>query len=271
MPDGVHHVRATPFQTTSLPSTLIDPPQLIGRLGHFVGDIGHGLLRRPFYWAEIVLNGRRVAFQCIVPVVAILFPTGMISALMGLKIMALFGTERMLSSLLAQGIVKEMAPSLAGIMIAAQAGSAIAGEIGTMRVKEEVDALGVMAVNPVKFLVIPRLIALAFVCPLISVIATVSGMAGGFVVAVLIKAQNAGVFMANLLAFVTLADIWTGLLKSAVFGLAVGLIACYYGYHVTGGAVGVGKAANNTVVHSIVAVAILNYLLTTVLLRVLGG
>ncbi|MEB3196078.1 MAG: ABC transporter permease [Candidatus Sericytochromatia bacterium] len=242
----------------------------LGQLGSFTAEILHGFLQPPVYRSEIVLNSRKVAFQCILPVVAILFPTGMISALMGLKIMALFGTERMLSSLLAQGIVKEMAPSLAGIMIASQAGSAIAGEIGTMRVKEEIDALGVMAINPIKYLVIPRLIALAFVCPLIAVIATASGMLGGFTVAVLLKGQNMGVFIANLLAFVTLADIYAGLLKAAVFGVAVGLIACFYGYHVSGGAVGVGKAANNTVVHSIVAVAVLNYLLTTFLMRVLG-
>lgn len=254
-----------------MPAVIRSTLQTLGQMGLFTGEILYGLLRRPFYTAEIILNSRRVAFQCIIPVVAILFPTGMISALMGLKIMALFGTERMLSSLLAQGIVKEMAPSLAGIMIASQAGSAIAGEVGTMRVKEEIDALGVMAINPVKYLVIPRLIALAFVCPLIAVIATASGMLGGFTVAVLLKGENLGVFMANLLAFVTLADIYAGLLKAAVFGVAVGLIACFYGYHVTGGAVGVGKAANNTVVHSIVAVAVLNYVLTTVLMQVLGS
>ena len=242
--------------------------QTIGRVGLFTGDIAHGLTQRPYYWDEIVLNATKVAYRCIVPVAAILFPTGMISALMGLKIMALFGTERMLSSLLAQGVVKELAPSLAGIMIAAQAGSAIAGEIGTMRVKEEIDALGVMAVNPIKYLVIPRLIALAFICPLISVVATASGMAGGFLVAIVLKGQNYGVFVANLLNFVTLADIWSGLIKSSIFGLAVGLIACYYGYHVQGGAVGVGKAANNTVVHSIVAVAVLNYFLTVILMKV---
>jgi phospholipid/cholesterol/gamma-HCH transport system permease protein len=242
----------------------------IGKVGYFAGDILHGLLKPPFHWPETIENARKVAYQCLLPVVAILFPTGMISALMGLKIMALFGTERMLSSLLAQGIVKEMAPSLAGIMIAAQAGSAIAGEIGTMRVKEEIDALGVMSINPIKFLVIPRMIALALICPLICVIATASGMLGGYSVAVLVKGQNMGVFLANLLNFVDLNDIFTGLIKSSVFGMAVGLIACYYGYNVRGGAVGVGKAANNTVVYSIVAVAVLNYFLTTVLLKILG-
>lgn len=242
----------------------------VGKVGYFAGDILHGLLKPPFFWHETLENARKVAYQCLLPVVAILFPTGMISALMGLKIMTLFGTERMLSSLLAQGIVKEMAPSLAGIMIAAQAGSAIAGEIGTMRVKEEIDALGVMSINPIQYLVIPRMIALAFICPLIGVIATASGMLGGYSVAVLVKGQNMGVFIANLLNFIDLSDILTGVIKSSVFGMAVGLIACYYGYTVRGGAVGVGKAANNTVVYSIVAVAVLNYFLTTVLLKILG-
>jgi phospholipid/cholesterol/gamma-HCH transport system permease protein len=162
-----------------------------------------------------------------------------------------------------------MAPSLAGIMVAAQAGSAIAGELGTMRVKEEIDALGVMSINPIQFLVIPRMIALALICPLICVIAIFSGMVGGYMVAVPIKGQNGGVFLANLLAFIHLNDIWFGLIKSSVFGLAVGLIACYYGYNVKGGAVGVGKAANATVVQSVMAVAVLNWLLTTILMRIL--
>jgi phospholipid/cholesterol/gamma-HCH transport system permease protein len=250
-------------------NALTNTLETVGKVGSFTGEILHGLTRRPFHYSETVLNARKVAYQCFLPVVMILFPTGMISALMGLKIMTLFGTERMLSSLLAQGIIKEMAPSLAGIMVAAQAGSAIAGELGTMRVKEEIDALGVMSINPIQFLVIPRMIALALICPLICVIAIFSGMVGGYMVAVPIKGQNGGVFLANLLAFIHLNDIWFGLIKSSVFGLAVGLIACYYGYNVKGGAVGVGKAANATVVQSVLAVAILNWLLTTILMRIL--
>jgi phospholipid/cholesterol/gamma-HCH transport system permease protein len=242
----------------------------VGKMGLFTRDILRGFREKPYFINETIECARRVAFQCFLPVVAILFPTGMVSALMGLKIMALFGTQRMLSSWLAQGIVREMAPSLAGIMIAAQAGSAIAGELGTMRVKEEIDALRLMAMNPIKFLVTPRLIALAVICPLIAVIAIFSGMLGGFLVAVVFKDQNMGVFLANLFAFVRLQDLSLALIKSCVFGLAVGLIACYYGYNVEGGAVGVGKAANNTVVHSILAVAVLNYFLTTVLQKVLG-
>ena len=234
---------------------------------HFAGQIGSALLSPPFYPREVVRSANRVAYQCVIPVVAILVPTGMIAALMGLKVMTLFGTERLLSSLLAQGIIRELAPSLAGIMIASQAGSAIAGEIGTMRVKEEIDALGVMSVDPIKYLIVPRLLALAFVCPFICVIATVAGMLGGMGVAVLAKGQNYGVFVANLLNFVSITDIYSGLFKSVVFGGAVAFIACYNGYHVRGGAVGVGQAANNTVVQSIVAVAVLNYCLTTLIMK----
>lgn len=250
--------------------TLTRFSQTLGALGYFAGDVARGALSRPFPGHETVAAATKVAYQCLLPVIAILVPTGMVSALMGLKVMSLFGIERMLSSLLAQGIVKEMAPSLAGIMIAAQAGSAIAGELGTMRVKEEIDALKVMAVDPISHLVVPRMLALAIVCPLIAVVATAAGMLGGFAVAVFVKGQNMGVFLANLYAFVGLNDIVGGLVKSMVFGLAVGLIACFYGYNVKGGAVGVGKAANNTVVHSCVAVAVLNYFLTIVLLKVLG-
>lgn len=243
--------------------------QVLREARGFVGGIAHALLHPPYFWAETFAVANRSAYQCLLPVVAILFPTGMISALMGLKVMAYFGTERMLSSLLVLGVVKETAPSLAGIMVAAQAGSAIAGELGTMRVQEEIDALGVMSVDPIKYLVVPRMAALAFICPLIYVVATASGMLGGFLVATVMKGQNAGVFIANLLAFIDLNDLLMGLIKASSFGLVVAFIACFYGYHVRGGAVGVGIAANKTVVHSIVAVAIANYLLTTLLMKVL--
>jgi phospholipid/cholesterol/gamma-HCH transport system permease protein len=245
--------------------TFIQKAQNIQR---FVTALLLAIVQGPFFLKETIAAAARMSIQCVLPVVAILFPTGMISALMGLKVMALFGTERLLSSLLAQSIVKEMAPSLAGIMIAAQAGSAIAGELGTMAVKEELDALRVMGVDPIKLVVLPRLIALTIICPLIAVLATFSGMMGGFLVAVFVKGLNLGVFLSNLYAFVTLGDLFSGLLKAAVFGLAIGIIACYNGVHVQGGAVGVGKAANNTVVSSILAVAILNYILSLVLLKV---
>ncbi len=242
----------------------------VGRLGQFCHEIVYSAVRRPFFGGELTTAMRRIGFQCLLPVVAVVGPTGMVMALQSLKIFDSFGLQRLLSSLLAEAMFRELSPTLTAIMIAAQAGSAIAGELGTMRVQEEIDALGVMGINPFKYLIVPRMLALALMCPLINAIACFSGMAGGFVVAVFLKGLNAGVFWANMLTFLKVSHIWSGVLKASVFGVVVGVIACYKGYNVTGGALGVGRAANETVVHSILLIVVLNYFLTSFLLAFLG-
>lgn len=243
---------------------------VLGGMGRFMGDILVAMVKPPFFFAETRKALHAITFQCLVPVLAIMTAVGMIGSLQGLAVIRIFGADHVLSSLLAESILREMAPTLSAIMIAAQAGTAIAGEIGTMRVKEELDALGVMAVRPLKYVVVPRLIAMVVACPLISLFGSLAGMLGGFAVAVGLKGVTKGVFLANLLDFVHMNVIFGGLFKSCVFGALIGLIACYYGYNVTGGAQGVGKAANKTVVHAIVAIAICNYFITTWLLKVLG-
>ncbi len=253
----------------ALTRPLVNFLTVLGRMGAFAVEIGVAIFTPPLFWQETVRAMRNVALQTLVPVIAIMTAVGMIGAMQGLAVIRIFGADHVLSSLLAESILREMSPTLASIMIAAQAGTAIAGEIGTMRVKEEVDALGVMAVNPVKYIVAPRMIALATMCPILNVLASAFGMLGGFVVAVYLKGMTFGTFVANLLAYVDMGVIYTGLLKSVVFGVLIGLIACYYGYNVTGGAQGVGKASNNTVVHGIVAVAVANYFLTSFLIKAL--
>ena len=135
-----------------------------------------------------------------------------------------------------------------------------------MRVKDEVDALSVMAVNPFQYLIVPRLVALTLMCPIVNAIACFSGIVSGYVSAVLLKGVNRGAFMANLYGFVDIMDIWGGIIKTLVFGFIIGLISCYYGYHVKGGAEGVGKAANDAVVRSIITFLGVNYFLTSALL-----
>lgn len=243
---------------------------ILGGMARFLGGIGTALATPPFYFAETRKAMHAVAFQCLVPVIAIMTAVGMIGALQGLAVIRIFGADHVLSSLLAESILREMAPTLSAIMIAAQAGTALAGEIGTMRVKEELDALHIMAVEPLRFVVVPRLVALVFATPLISLFGSIAGMIGGYAVAVGLKGVTKGVFMGNLLDFVHMNVIFGGMFKSLIFGALIGLIACFYGYNVSGGAQGVGRAANKTVVHAIVAIAICNYFITTLLLRVLG-
>jgi len=237
----------------------------VGKVSNFIIDTIVWGFRPPFFFAEVIKSMRNISFQCLLPVIAVVGPTGMVICLQGLIVMKLFGAEKLLSSLLAESIVRELSPMLASIMVAAQAGSSVAGEIGTMRVKEEIDAMEVMSVNPFQYIIIPRLIALALVCPLLNVIASSCGMMGGYLVSVVLKGINHGVFVENLFEYLKLSHIMGGVLKSSIFGLVVGIVSCYRGYNVTGGALGVGKAANNTVVHSILLIVMINYFLTNLL------
>lgn len=223
-------------------------------------------LTPPFFFRETLKQMARVGGRCLVPVICVVAPFGMIITLQGLQIVNLFGVQRMLSSVLAVSLLRELSPGLSGIMMAAQAGSTAAAELGTMRVKDEVDALSVMAVNPFQYLIVPRLIALTLMCPLVNAIACFSGILSGYVSAVILKGVNRGAFMANLYSFVEIMDIWGGIIKTLVFGFIIGLVSCYYGYHVSGGAEGVGKAANDAVVRSIIAFLGVNYFLTSALL-----
>lgn len=242
----------------------------VGLFGLFCIQIVQAFFRPPFFWRETLRAMHMTGFQCILPVLAIVVPTGMVTTLQGLHVFELFGAQRLLSSLLAEAIFRELSPTLVSIMVASQAGSAVSGEIGTMRVKEEIDAMEVMAVDPFQYVIVPRLIALAVMVPVINAIASFSGILGGYAVAVGLKGLNSGVFIANLFSFTQMVHIWGGMLKACVFGIIVGLMSCYKGYNVSGGALGVGKAANTTVVHSILLIVCVNYFLTSALVTWLG-
>jgi phospholipid/cholesterol/gamma-HCH transport system permease protein len=222
-------------------------------------------LHPPYFFRETLRQMALTGERCLVPVIAVVAPFGMVITLQGLAIVNLFGVERMLSSILVVSLLRELSPGLTGIMMAAQAGSTTAAELGAMRIKEETDALSAMAVNPLQYLVAPRLVALTVMCPIINALACASGIASGYVTAVLLKGVNRGAFMANLYGFVRPIDLWGGIVKTLVFGFIIGLVSCYYGYTVRGGAEGVGKAANDAVVRSIITFLGVNYFLTSAL------
>lgn len=223
-------------------------------------------VRPPYFIGETLRQMARVGERCLVPVICVVAPFGMVVTLQGLHIVNIFGVERMLSSILVVSLLRELSPGLSGIMLAAQAGSTAAAELGTMRVKEEVDALSVMAVSPFQYLVVPRMIALTLMCPIVNAIACFSGIASGYVAAVVLKGVNRGAFLSNLYSFVDVMDIWGGIIKTLLFGFVIGIVSCYCGHTVRGGAEGVGKAANDAVVRSIIVFLGVNYFLTSALL-----
>lgn len=207
----------------------------------------------------------QLATRCALPVIAVTFPAGMVLALQGLQIFTLFGAQRLLSSLVGVAVFRELAPVLASVLVAAQGGSAFAAEIGAMRIREELDATEVMAIDPLTVHVVPRVAAVLIATPLLYLIGAVSGVLGGWLVAVVLRGQTDGVFWANLWALSKPIDLGGGLLKTTVFGAIIGLVATWKGFNATGGAAGVGRAVNDTVVIAVTAFVVANYFLTSAL------
>src|SRR4030042_1130682 len=188
--------------------------------------------------------------------------SGMVLALQGFHATRQFGAETMVGVAVALSMTRELGPVLTSFMVTGGAGSAMAAEIGTMRVTEQIDALSAMAVNPIKYLIVPRVLASIVVLPLLTVIADFIGIIGGYFVGGTILGISAGAYVANMERDVKLNDIYPGLIKAAVFGLILSVIGCYKGYTTTGGAEGVGKATTESVVLSAILILMANYFLT---------
>ena len=238
----------------------------IGAFFAFVIDVVRSAVTRPRYLRETLGMMDVLVRRCIVPVSLAVAPVGAVISLQGVDIFRMFGAERLLSSFLGMAIFREYSPALASVMVAAQAGSSIAARIGTMKVRGQVDALAVMSVDPVRYVVVPGVIACVVVTPLLSVLTNILGIFSGWVFAVPLGGIDHGAFMEHLTEQVTIIDIWVGLAKCAIFGTSVGLTAGYLGLNVSGGAAAVGKAANDTVVRTIVLILLVDYVFSIVLL-----
>ncbi|AEH45048.1 protein of unknown function DUF140 [Thermodesulfatator indicus DSM 15286] len=191
--------------------------------------------------------------------------SGMVLALQGYYGFKKFGGETLLGATVALSLLRELGPVLTGLMVTARAGSAMAAEIGTMRVTEQIDALEVMAINPVHYLVVPRIWAAILMVPLLTVLADVVGIAGGYFVGVGLLNIDAGIYIAKMRELVDFSDIANGLYKAFIFGAILATVGCYKGYNARGGAEGVGKATTQAVVISSISILVADYILTSLL------
>ena len=192
----------------------------------------------------------------------IAFLTGMIMALQTGSELAKFGAQANLGAIIGATFVREFGPIWAAIIMLSRVGAAMAAELGTMTVNEEVDALRVMNINPVRFLVLPRMLALVVSMPLLTVIADYVGMFGGGLVAAQVFNRPAEEFLESARGILGNVDFYSGLAKSMVFGAIIATIACDRGLHTTDGAEGVGRSTNQTVVASVISVLIANLIMT---------
>lgn len=191
--------------------------------------------------------------------------TGMVFAVQTVYGFRRFGAENMVGGVVALTLSREMAPVLTAIMVAARAGSGIAAELGNMRATEQIDALETMAVNPVQYLVVPRILAGLVMVPVLSLLFFLIGIGGAWVIGVQMLSLDPGIFADRIKTLLAPDDLTQGLIKAVIFGFAVTLIACRHGFYASGGAVGVGQATTRAVVWSVVGVFILDYAITSFL------
>ncbi len=177
-----------------------------------------------------------------------------------------FGAENQTGAVIGLALAREVGPVFAALMVTSRAGSAMTTELGSMRVTNQIDALVTMAVNPVQYLVVPRLVAGFVMVPVLTMLFNIVGVMGAFFVAVSLLGLDPGVFMDRLKWLVDWDDVSQGLIKAMVFGVALTLIACRQGFYAKGGAAGVGRATNRAVVQSAIAILMLDYLVTSLVL-----
>lgn len=218
----------------------------------------------PFYPRMLLKQFLDIGYYSL-PVVGLttLF-TGMVLALQSYTGFSRFNAEGAVATVVVLSITRELAPVLAGLMVAGRIGASMAAEIGTMRVTEQIDALETLMTNPFNYLIAPRLIAGVIMLPVLVLVGDVIGVFGGFLIGVYKLGFNPATYLQQTIEFLVWDDVLSGLYKAAVFGFIVSLMGCYHGFHSGRGAQGVGRATTNAVVSASILILIFNYILTQV-------
>ena len=233
-----------------------------GRVSLFAAEGLSHVVRPPFHGRAFLRALVEIGYFSL-PVVALTAVfTGMVLALQSSTGLSRFSADSAIASLVVLSITRELGPVLAGLMVAGRVGAAMAAEIGTMRVTDQIDALTTLSTHPMKYLVAPRLLAGVVALPLLVVVADILGVMGGFIIAVAKLGFNPATYLADTLRNLETGDVVSGLVKAGVFGFIITLMGCYHGYNSRGGAQGVGSATTSAVVAASVLILALDYVLT---------
>lgn len=238
--------------------------QSIGALTAFIGKASAQSVCGPFYPRLILKQFIDIGYYSL-PVVGMtaLF-TGMVLALQSYTGFTRFNAEGAVAGVVALSITRELAPVLAGLMVAGRVGASIAAEIGTMRVTEQIDALVTLSVNPFKYLIAPRVIAGTLMLPILVLIGDIIGIYGGYIVSIYNLGFSSGNYISQTWDILERMDVISGLIKAGVFGFIVSMMGCYHGFNSGRGAQGVGTATTYAVVSASILILVFNYILTQV-------
>lgn len=248
----------------TLGATILTFMQNVGGFAVFIiQSVAHVFLP-PFFPRQIARQIIDIGYYSL-PVVGMtaLF-TGMVLALQSYTGFTRFNAEGAIAGVVVLSVTRELAPVLAGLMVAGRIGAAIAAELGTMRVTEQIDALYTLSVNPFKYLIAPRIIAGTLMLPVLVLIGDIIGVYGGYLVAVYNLDFSAGTYLSQTWDILEPMDVISGLVKAGAFGFIVAVMGCYHGFYSARGAQGVGAATTNAVVSASILILIFNYALTQV-------
>ena len=223
-------------------------------------------IRPPYRLGPILQEIESIGIQSLTVVNVIALFTGMVLALQTAYALSRFGAKGFIGVVVALSLVREIGPVFTGIMVAGRVGSGIAAELGSMKVTEQIDAIRVMGANPVKRLVVPKMIATMIALPLLTIVADAVGIVGGLLISVMELQVNSYYYFTTILDTISLQDVASGIGKTFFFGLIIAVIGCYQGMTTTGGTVGVGRATTSTVVVSSILILVTDFFLTKLFL-----
>jgi phospholipid/cholesterol/gamma-HCH transport system permease protein len=234
----------------------------MGNLALFFLEACRSLARPPWFFREVIGQMYHLGVKTFPLVAVASFAVGLVLAMQGITVLKMFGAANYISTSVAFTFVRGLGPLLAGIMLASRGGSGIGAELGSMRVTHQIDALTVSAVNPMKYLVVSRILACMLITPLLTVAANIIGILGGMIIGVFQVGMTPTYYYTLTIKYLTLKDVLPGIGKTVVFGMIVGTVGSFHGYNTEHGTFGVGQATKTAVVASILLILVSDVLLT---------
>ncbi len=236
----------------------------VGTFFAFCLDVLRAVPRRPFQWAEMIEQAWFIASVTILPTALVSIPFGAVIALQLGNLTRQLGAQSFTGSAAVLAIVREASPIVTALLIAGAGGSAICADLGSRKIREEIDAMEVLGISPIQRLVVPRVVASALVAVLLNGLVSVVGVAGGYGFNVVLQHGNPGAYLASFTALAQLPDLYAGEAKAFVFGIIAALVATYRGMRAAGGPKGVGDAVNQSVVITFMLLFLTNFIMTAI-------
>jgi phospholipid/cholesterol/gamma-HCH transport system permease protein len=247
---------------------VLAPVGTAGKLFAFGLDVGRAVCRRPFQLREFIQQAWFIASVTIVPTALVAIPFGAVIALQVGGLVKQFGAASFVGSAAVLAVVQQAAPIGTALLVAGAGGSAIAADLGARKIREELDAMMVLGIDPIQRLVVPRVLAAMMIAVFLNGLVSVVGVAGGYVFNVILQGGTPGAYLASFTALAQMSDVWEGLAKALVFGLIAAVVAAYKGVNAGGGPKGVGDAVNESVVITFLLLFIANFVMSAVFLQI---